>query len=131
MVGEILKQLRNNHRMTQAQVSELLNMERSTYTYYERGRMPSVETIIKLSKLYHVTTDYLLFGREESGKLLLSSPASKMEAVASEEDSANAAPGLELSADERRLVYLYRICEDQAEVLETVRALSIQNGSAE
>lgn len=51
-----LKKCRKNTGLTQAQVSEILNIERSTYTYYETGKtLPSINMLIRLAKLYNVS----------------------------------------------------------------------------
>lgn len=56
-----IKELRENHGLTQMQVAEKLNIPLSTYRSYETGvREPGVDILITLSELYGVTTDYLL-----------------------------------------------------------------------
>ena len=56
-----LKQLRQAYRMTQKQVAQILNFDRSTYAYYETATTsPDYETLMRLAKMYRVTTDYLL-----------------------------------------------------------------------
>lgn len=56
-----IKELRENHGLTQLQVAEKLNIPLSTYRSYETGvREPGVYILITLSELYGVTTDYLL-----------------------------------------------------------------------
>ena len=60
-LGERLKALRIEHKMTQTQVSERIGVAVSAVSFYESGvRLPSYPVLIKLSRLYHVTTDYLL-----------------------------------------------------------------------
>ena len=55
-----LKLLREQHELTQKQVADALNIERSTYTYYERGRtLPTFATIYKLAKIFNVSIDAL------------------------------------------------------------------------
>ncbi len=59
--GETLKKLRTDAGLTQAQLAQRLNVTKSVISYYElKERTPSPEVLIKLSKLFHVTTDYLL-----------------------------------------------------------------------
>lgn len=56
-----IKELRENHGMTQMQVAQKLDIPLSTYRSYETGvREPGVNMLITLSELYGVTTDYLL-----------------------------------------------------------------------
>lgn len=60
MLAANLKLLREQHELTQKQVADALNIERSTYTYYERGRtLPTFATIYKLSKIFNVSIDAL------------------------------------------------------------------------
>ena len=61
-----IRMLRMRARMTQKQVAQILNLDRSTYAYYETATTcPDYETLVRLAKMYQVTTDYLL-GLEES-----------------------------------------------------------------
>ena len=56
-----IKSLRENHELTQKQVADFLNIERSTYAYYESGKnLPSAPMIARLSELYSVSCDYLI-----------------------------------------------------------------------
>ena len=61
LLANNLKFLRKRHGYTQSQVALLLEINRSTYAYYELGEtQPSLLTLVKLARLYDVTTDYLL-----------------------------------------------------------------------
>lgn len=52
----VLRQCRENAHLTQKQVAEALNVERSTYAYYETGTThPSGAMIIKLAKIFNVS----------------------------------------------------------------------------
>lgn len=54
-------ELRKEHGYTQKYVANYLNIDRSNYCKYEQGKLVfSVDMIIALSKLYDVTTDYIL-----------------------------------------------------------------------
>lgn len=49
-VAERLKYYRSKCGLTQVQISEMLHIDRSTYTYYERGKtIPSLERIVALA----------------------------------------------------------------------------------
>lgn len=66
-----LKLLRTKNMMTQKDVSEYLGVSRPTYTTYEiESRDIPTDVLIKLSKLYKVSVDYLLgnCSIEESNK---------------------------------------------------------------
>ena len=56
-----LKDLREDHDMTQQQIAEYLGMPQPQYSRYERGyRDIPTDVLIKLAKLYHTSTDYIL-----------------------------------------------------------------------
>ena len=56
-----LAELRIDNDLTQKRLSEMLEMNRETYQRYEAGtREIPVWLLIKLSSLYHVSTDYIL-----------------------------------------------------------------------
>ena len=59
--GERLKQLRKAKGLTQTELAEMLNINKSTICCYEKGtRQPSLETIIEFMQIFAVTSDYLL-----------------------------------------------------------------------
>lgn len=60
-IAERLKKLRKNNELTQDNISKYLDIHRTTVTQYESGEIiPTTQNIIKLAKLYNVTTDYIL-----------------------------------------------------------------------
>lgn len=60
-IAENLRMLRNYNQITQREIAELLQIERSTYTSYEtRTTHPSLPTLMRLALIYNVTTDFLL-----------------------------------------------------------------------
>lgn len=60
-MGEKLKNLRIKNRLTQKQVSERIGVITSAISAYESlVRYPSYSTLIRLARMYHVSTDYLL-----------------------------------------------------------------------
>ena len=68
--GATLKELRTRSGMTQKQLADRLWLSKATVSYYEQSlRSPSPEILIKLSGIFHVTTDYLL-GIEEKKQTL-------------------------------------------------------------
>jgi transcriptional regulator with XRE-family HTH domain len=55
-----IRDLREDHDLTQNQVVEILQMHKTTYTNYEQGkREPPFEFMIRLALFYDVTLDYL------------------------------------------------------------------------
>ena len=59
-----LVQLRKKRGLTQQQIADLVNVNRVTYTNWEKGkREPSFENLVKLADLLEVSLDSF-FGRE-------------------------------------------------------------------
>ena len=57
-LGESLKKIRKQYKMTQEDIAKLLGISRSGYTYYETGKtVPSVEMLKKLATMYDTTID--------------------------------------------------------------------------
>ena len=60
-IGERIKKLRKQKGLSQEEVAKHLEVQRSTISLYESGdATPPVTTIIKLARLFNVTTDYIL-----------------------------------------------------------------------
>ncbi len=58
---ERLIELRKERGYTQKYVAEYLQIDRSNYSKYELGKLAlSIEILVELSKLYSVSTDYIL-----------------------------------------------------------------------
>ena len=58
-----LKVLRKKAGINQTEIADVLNIERSTYAYYETGKTtPSFNTLLNICKIHSVTTDWLLTG---------------------------------------------------------------------
>lgn len=56
-----LKELRKENGYTQVELSELLGMQQTHYSRYERGFTPlNVELLKKLCILYNISADYIL-----------------------------------------------------------------------
>ncbi|WP_295630156.1 helix-turn-helix domain-containing protein [uncultured Intestinimonas sp.] len=59
-----LRDLREDHDLTQAKVAALLGIDQRVYSTYETGKRDiPLSHLVTLADYYHVTTDYLL-GRE-------------------------------------------------------------------
>ena len=60
-LSNILKTYRKEAKLTQQQVADALNINRTTYTYYETGKTePSIETLHKLVQMFNITYEDLL-----------------------------------------------------------------------
>lgn len=60
-MGKKLKALRLEKNLTQKQVADRIGLAISAVSSYESSvRYPPYETLIKLARIFHVSTDYLI-----------------------------------------------------------------------
>lgn len=60
-LGMKLRKLRTEYKMTQQQLADRIGVAKSVVSYYETGdRFPSNDVLIKLTSIFHVSSDYLL-----------------------------------------------------------------------
>lgn len=63
MLGTRIAALRREAGLSQRQLAAALCVSTSAIGMYEQGRRePSVDRLVAMSKLFHVSTDYLLTG---------------------------------------------------------------------
>ena len=61
ILGEKLKALRTAKKMSQKELAERIGIAKSVISFYESGdRFPSYDVLIKIARIFNVTTDYLL-----------------------------------------------------------------------
>lgn len=61
IIGERLKDLRNEKKLMQKDVAGALEISVSCYGGYEQGyREPDLKTLIKICRFFDVSADYLL-----------------------------------------------------------------------
>ena len=61
MFSEKLKVLRTAKKMSQKDLADKVGVAKSVVSFYESGdRFPSYDVLIKISRIFNVTTDYLL-----------------------------------------------------------------------
>ncbi|MBR5827103.1 MAG: helix-turn-helix transcriptional regulator [Clostridia bacterium] len=61
MLGQRIYELRSALGWSQVQLAERLNISKQTVSNWENDNIqPSIEMLVRLSKLFHVSTDYLL-----------------------------------------------------------------------
>lgn len=64
-----LRDLREQHNLSQADVAKILHCSQATYGMYELGRRRlSVERLVQLAQFYHVTLDSLVGRTPEQSK---------------------------------------------------------------
>ena len=120
-IADKLRHYREACVLSQKQVADALNIERSTYTKYETGDTePNLNTIVRLAAIYNV-----------SPTELLPMEAAEEPRVNRLKDSANAnSPIYQLSKDERGLIARYRALEkaDKKRAMELMGKLSKNDG---
>ena len=98
-----IRSLRKQMKLTQKDVADALQIERSTYAFYETGKTtPSLETLCKLSKVYCIPVDDLLKDKKAPTHLQLSSP----DPIPYQTRLDNPPPGI--SRDEMALILSFR-----------------------
>ncbi len=61
LLGERLKELREEQGLTQKQLAQKLNLHSVTYLHYEKSqREPPLSVLIDMALFFEVSTDYLL-----------------------------------------------------------------------
>lgn len=107
MLNEQMKLIRKKNKYTQQQISDLLEIERSTYASYETGRnRPDIRLLAAFAKIFSVTVDYLIN----------IDPAKELEFFDSALSLKKQQGGSllsELSKDEKEVLAMYRICSDK------------------
>lgn len=59
--GTKLKALRKEQKLTQQQLAERIGVAKSVVSYYESGdRYPSYDVLVRIARIFHTTTDFLL-----------------------------------------------------------------------
>lgn len=116
MISSTLKALRKANGFTQAQIAEKLNIDRSTYSYYELGKInPGVGALVTLAELYGISIDEIVNSNSESSTVLK---------VA----SANSDYSL-LSDDESKLIASYRLLSREAKEDVLISVINIARDS--
>lgn len=61
MISDRIKELRARNNMSQVKLAKALNVSRSTVNAWEMDiSMPTIKYIIEMSKIFNVTSDYIL-----------------------------------------------------------------------
>ena len=67
MFADVLKSLRKEYDYSQAYLAKLLNVTQQAVGMWEKSKnMPDIATILKLSRIFHVSVDYLLENTEDN-----------------------------------------------------------------
>lgn len=120
MLATHLRLLREKNGLTQKQVAEMLNIDRSTYAYYESGKTrPDILTIAKLARLYRISTDFLLDVRIPSLQMELHDERVDYQSF----QTARAQYLSDLSRDEQNLILYYRQLENKSDAFMRLQTL--------
>lgn len=66
MLYQRIRELREDHDLTQVQMGKILSCSQRVYSNYERGKLDiPTEILIKLADFYEVSVDYLLNRTEQ------------------------------------------------------------------
>lgn len=71
VISERIKELRENAGFSQAELARRLDVTRSSVNAWEMGlSAPTIQYVVALSKLFHVSSDYLLGIKNENTMVL-------------------------------------------------------------
>ena len=71
MISERIKELRENAGYSQSELARRLDVTRSSVNAWEMGlSTPTIQYVVAISKLFHVSSDYLLGIKNESTLVL-------------------------------------------------------------
>ncbi len=128
-LGKNLQLLRNKSGYTQLEVANALNIDRSTYSYYELGKTsPDVKTLVALSKIFAVSIDDLV--KEKGNEAMLhDSGLSAYKTATARKKTSNNSHIYDLKKEERQLVAYFRAAgnEEKEKIMDMAREFSIQN----
>ncbi len=78
-LSEQIQALRKRENHSQEELAHMLNISRQAVSKWESGLVqPELDNIIKLAKLYNVSTDYLLMGEESFAEEPKAEPSFKI-----------------------------------------------------
>ena len=71
-LSERLYELRKEAKYSQEELAGMLNISRQALSKWETGQAnPDINNVMKLSKIYHKSTDYILIGEESQEETML------------------------------------------------------------
>lgn len=114
-LNQRLKKFRETAGLTQQQVADVLNLDRSTYAYYEAGKTtPDIKSVSKLVKIFNVTY-YELVGEENPAKCGIGDGEA-------DSDNFESMKIYELSKIEKQLIINFRVLnsKQQEEVVKSL-----------
>ena len=71
VIGRHIQEARKRMKLTQRDVAEQLNISHSHYCNFEKGkRMLSIDALIELAALLHLSLDFMLMGQEPQNDII-------------------------------------------------------------
>lgn len=69
IIGEQLRDARQQHQLSQEQIAEMLGVSRQTISNWETSKSyPDIERVMRLAEIYHPSLDELLRGDQQMVK---------------------------------------------------------------
>ena len=63
-IGNRIRKIRSKNHLTQKQLAELLYTSQGVISQWETPtKIPTIDGLIRLSKIFHVSLDYLILGK--------------------------------------------------------------------
>ena len=119
-----LRALREKSGYTQQQLAAVLNIDRSTYSYYESGKTsPDINALITLANIFSVSMDELI-GQTTPETPMVYDSGRKYRSP-TKKKSENSSHIYDLRKDELQLIAFFRSAspEEKTKILETIRDL--------
>lgn len=118
-INERLRELRVKCGYTQYQIAKILNIDRSTYSYYEIGKtMPDITVLLTLSKIFNIPINEML--ADEDFPEGVSDSGATPSFLHSKKNTSHI---YELSNREKELVGAFRVCssDEQEKIMTFVK----------
>ncbi len=123
-INERLRELRIKSGYTQVQIAKILNIDRSTYSYYEIGKTtPDVSMLIILAKVFNIPINDLL--ADEGTPETVADSGVTANFMHSKKNTSHI---YELSSNEKILVGAFRACtaEQQEKILSHIKETTLE-----
>jgi transcriptional regulator with XRE-family HTH domain len=115
-LGKKLHELREKCGYTQQQLAKVLNIDRSTYAYYETGKTsPDIPSLIVLANVFSISLEDLL-GQEQQTPLNLNDSGILHNMVGNKTEKSvaqNDSHIYDLSKDEKQVICFYRAAKPE------------------
>ncbi len=132
-LAERLQFYRKKCYFSQEQIAKQLNINRSTYSYYELGKtQPSIENLALLAKIFNISLSELAGVESETNTRGVNDGGFSDPDIESRLDKLLGTSKIgDLTRDEKRLIISFRTltAEQQRELLRTISAYGVRNRS--